>query len=209
MKELNKDQIIKELDEIFGKNVMQLAEEKQSHGDVIPATSFSFNLASGIGGISKGKIYDVYAEPSAGKSTISYDIIANCQKKYGDLCLLLDKEDSYTPEYGAKLGIDNSKLIIVNNKSPKAESLEDMYDILCKALESKKFGVIVVDSVTSFAPAARLEDSQIMGIESRVNSDKMRKVNNLMPKCNTALILLRQTRSNIGCLTLDTKILLK
>lgn len=190
--------MIEELEKLFGKGTVLLGTDKEPFGDVIPSTSFSFNNASGIGGVAKGKIYDIYADPSAGKSTLAYDHIGQCQKKYGDWALLLDKEDSYTATYGASLGIDNEKLILINNKSDKFQSLEDMYDILCSALESNKFGIIVVDSVTSFAPQIKLEDSAIMGVEARVNSDKMRKVNNLMPKANTALIMLRQSRMAIG-----------
>lgn len=194
----NLDDFLKDLEKDFGKGVMISALTKESYGDVIPSTSYSFNSASGIGGIAKGKIYDIYAEPSSGKSSLAYDLIANCQKKYGDYCLLVDKEDSYTQEYGAMFGIDNEKLILINNKSEKIDSLEDMYNIVSKALELNKFGIIIVDSVTSFAPKARLEDSSILGIEARVNSDKMRKINNLIPKSNTALLLLRQSRLSMG-----------
>jgi recombination protein RecA len=73
-----------------------------------------------------------------------------------------------------------------------------MYDVLIKAIKSELFGVIVVDSVTSFAPAARFEGSVIMGIEARVNSDKMRLVSDAISKSNTCLILIQQIRQKIG-----------
>ena len=190
--------MIDELEKLFGKGTVILGTEKEPYGDIIPSTSFSFNYASGIGGVAKKKIYDVYADPSAGKSTLGYDLIGNCQKKFGEWALLIDKEDSYSPTYGAAMGIDNEKLIVINNKSDKIQSLEDMYDILRKAIESNKFGLIVVDSVTSFAPQSKFEDSAVMGVEARVNSDKMRIINDLMPKSNTCLLLLRQSRQSIG-----------
>lgn len=206
---MSAEELIQLLEKDFGKGTLMPAASKEPYGDIIPSTSFSFNSASDIGGIAKGKIYDIYAEPSSGKSSLAYDLIGNCQKLYGDYCLLIDKEDCYTSEYGAMLGVDNDKLIIVNNRSKSIDSLEDMYNIICLALESKQFGMIVVDSVTSFAPQARLEDSAILGIEARVNSDKMRKVNNLMPKSNTALCLLRQTRLSMGCVSANTEIYLE
>jgi protein RecA len=190
--------MIEELEKLFGKGTVLLGIEKEPYGDIIPSSSFSFNYASGIGGVAKKKIYDIYADPSAGKSTLGYDLIGNCQKKFGEWALLIDKEDSYSPNYGAAMGIDNEKLIVMNNKSSKIESLEDMYDVLRKAIESNKFGIIVVDSVTSFAPQSKFEDSAVMGVEARVNSDKMRLINNLMPKSNTCLLLLRQSRQSIG-----------
>lgn len=169
------------------------ADEKESYGDVIPCSSFSLRTALGIGGFAKRKIYTVDGDLSAGKSTTSYDIIAQAQKKYSDLCLLIDKEDSYTTEYGKILGIDNERLKIVT-----PHTLEDMYDVLITAIESGLFGVIVVDSVTAFAPQARYEGSERMGLESQVNSDKMRLVANSIQRSNTCLILIQQIRQTIG-----------
>ena len=83
-----------------------------------------------------------------------------CQKVYNEECLLIDKEDSYTTEYGKLLGVNNNMLTII---SPHTQ--EDMYDVILKALESNLFGVIVVDSVTAFAPSARFEGSVVMGVD--------------------------------------------
>lgn len=176
----------------FGKDSIVSAEEKEGFKEVIPTTPVSLKTALGVGGYPKGKIHTIDGEPSAGKSTILYDVIGNCQKTYGDMALLIDKEDSYTKYYGALLGIDNSKLLIVT-----PHTLEEMYDVVITALKSQLFGAIGVDSVTSFAPQARFEGSEQMGIESRVNSDKMRLVNDAITE-KTALFLLQQVRSKIG-----------
>jgi recombination protein RecA len=160
---------------------------------VIPTTPFSLSNALGIGGFAKRKIYTIDGDLSSGKSTTAYDAIGQCQKKYGQQCLLIDKEDSYTKEYGALLGIDNSKLTVLN-----PHTLEDMYEAVIMALEANLFGVIVVDSVTAFAPEARFEGSGIMGIEARVNSDKMRLVSDAIQNSNTCLILIQQIREKIG-----------
>lgn len=193
VKILNLDDFKKQMKKDFGKDSVIDANEKESFGDLIPMTSFSLNNALSIGGFAKRKITVIDGESSGGKSTTAYDAIAQCQKKYGEQCLLIDKEDAYTQPYGALLGIDNSKLTIVTPKS-----LEDMYEVLIMAIESDLFGVIAVDSVTSFAPDSRFEGSVVMGVESRVNSDKMRLVNDVMPRHNVALILIQQIRSKIG-----------
>ena len=177
----------------FGKDSLINADEKEAYKDVIPVTPLSLKNAMGIGGYAIGKIHTIDGETSGGKSTLSYDIIANSQKKFGKQCLLIDKEDSYTKEYGSLMNIDNSKLTICN-----PHTLEDMYNLVIKALESNIFGVIVVDSVTSFAPAARFEGSEQMGIESRVNSSLMRNINDMITKSDTALILIQQIRQAIG-----------
>ena len=207
IEKLSPEEIMKIMEDNFGKGVMMLGSDKEAHGVITPSSSYTFNEATGIGGFSKKKIYDIYADPSAGKSSFCYDAIGNAQKSHGSICLLIDKEDAYSAEYGAKMGIDNSRLIVVNNRSSKIDSLEDMYEILLKSLEKNLFGMICVDSVTSFAPKKKLtEGTEVMGLESRINSDKMRLINNLMPKSDTILCLLRQTRSSIGCVSLDTDI---
>jgi recombination protein RecA len=195
---LTLDEIKKQLEKDFGKGTIISAVDKEPYGDVIPSTSFSFNRASGIGGLPKGKLVEIYGDTGSYKSTTAYDIIANCQKEYDDYCLLIDMENSYSTEYGSILNIDNEKLLVSNNNSGKIESLEDMYDVLEKAIESGMFGVIVVDSVTSFAPKARMEGSVVMGLEARVNSDKMRLINKAVNKSNTLVIMINQVRNSIG-----------
>lgn len=177
----------------FGKGVIIDAKKKEAYGEVIPTTPFSLRNALGIGGFAKRKLYTIDGDTSAGKSTTAYDVIGNCQKAYGDMCLLIDKEDSYTTIYGEKLGIDNEKLVIAT-----PDTLEDMYELLVSALQSGLFGTIVVDSITSFAPKARYEGSVVMGIEARVNSDKMRMVMSALEKSNSALIFIQQIRQSIG-----------
>lgn len=192
-KKAQTEAIVAEMNKKFGKGTIINAKDKEAYGDVIPTTPFSLSNALGIGGLAKRKLYTIDGDTSAGKSTTAYDIIANCQKTFGDDCLLLDKEDSYTTAYGSHLKIDNNKLVIAT-----PHSLEDMYELIVMALKSNAFGCIVVDSVTSFAPLARHEGSAVMGLESRVNSDKMRLVMSALEKSDTCLIFLMQTRQKIG-----------
>lgn len=171
------------------------AIEKQSYGDVIPCTSFSLRVALGIGGFAKGKLYTIDGQYSSGKSTTAYDVIGNDQKTYGSQCLLIDKEDSYTTSYGELLGIDNDKLTIV---TPHTQ--EDMYETIIHGLQSNAFGTIVVDSVTAFAPLSRFEGSVVMGVEARVNSDKMRLIADALAQSKTCLIFIQQQRQKIGAM---------
>lgn len=189
----NLEELLASFNKRFGKGTIFNAKDNESYGDVIPTTPFSLSTALGIKGFAKNKLYTIDGDTSAGKSTTAYDVIGNCQKTYGDTCLLIDKEDSYTIEYGKKQNIDNDKLVIA-----RPHTLEDMYDLLIEALRSKLFGCIVVDSVTSFAPAARFENSVVMGVEARVNSDKMRMVMDALNNSGTCLIMLQQIRNSIG-----------
>jgi len=198
VKILNLDDFKKHIAKTFGKDSIISATEKESYGDVIPCTPFSLRNALGIGGFAKRKIYTIDGDLSSGKSSTAYDVIGQCQKTYGDECLLIDKEDSFTTPYGKLIGIDNSKLTIV---TPNTQ--EDMYNALIPAIESNLFGVIVIDSVTAFAPQARFEGSDQMGIEAKVNSNFMRRVAGAIAKSNTCLILIQQTRETFGKMGAD------
>lgn len=178
---------------VSGKDSIINASEKENYGDVIPCTSFSLRQALGIGGFAKRKLYTIDGDLSSGKSTTGYDIIAQCQKVYKQRCLLIDREDAYTTEYGALLGIDNDLIDIIT-----PNNLEEMYDILQVALRSNLYGVILVDSVTAFAPETRFEGSVVMGVEARVNSDKMRLIVHALNQSDTCLIMIQQTRQKIG-----------
>lgn len=190
---LNLEDFKKHIKKTFGKDTIISAIDEEGYKDVIPCTPFSLQNALGIGGFAKGKIYTIDGDLSSGKSTTAYDIIGQSQKTFGDECLLLDKEDSYTQEYGTLLNIDNTKLTIA-----RPQTQQDMYNTLIPAIESNLFGVIVVDSVTAFAPLERFQGSDQMGIEAKVNSAYMRLINNAMAKSNTCLILIQQTREAIG-----------
>lgn len=190
---LNLDEFTAWTKKSFGKDSIISAEEQESYKDFIPVTPMSLANAMGIGGYAIGKIHTIDGETSGGKSSLCYDIIGQAQKKFGKQCLLIDKENSYTRQYGQLMGIDNLQLTIVN-----PHSLEDMYEVVTKAIESNLFSVVAVDSVTSFAPKSRFEGNEQMGVESRVNSDKMRIINDVIKNSDTCLLLVQQIRQAIG-----------
>ena len=126
-------------------------------------------------------------------STISYDIIGNCQKVFDEPCFLLDREDAYGRAYGERLGIDNNRLKIATPKT-----LEEMYSILIKVINTNMFGVVVIDSVTAFVPKAKLEGSEKMLQEATIHSRMMPQVIAALKDKKTAVIGLFQLRQAPG-----------
>jgi recombination protein RecA len=184
----------KEILKQYGKNSILSANEENSVGDIIPLSSLTLKNALGVGGFSKNKIYEILGWESSGKSTLCYDAIANAQKTYGDHCLLIDKENSFDKFYAQKLGVDCDKLELVY-----PESLEDCYSVIEKAFDSKLFGLIIVDSLTSFQPKSTIENPEgAMGKESRINSNRMRMVNDKIRESNCCIVFINQIREKIG-----------
>jgi recombination protein RecA len=193
LEEFSLDKFLKEMEKLSGKDSIQIASTAESYTDVIPFSSINLNNATGIGGLPKNKVIEIIGWESAGKTTISTDIIAQCQKTFGDNCFLIDKENSFDPFYASSLSVDLNKLLI-----SRPTSLENCYDVIEKVLGTKKFGVIVVDSLTSFRPQANIEGNAGMGKESRINSDRLRMINEKMVDSNCCIIFINQIREKIG-----------
>jgi recombination protein RecA len=181
------------MSKICGKGNTYIGNELEAYKDVIPFSSINLNNATGIGGLPIGKIVEILGWESAGKTTISTDIIGNAQKKFGKPSLLIDRENSYDPFYAQSLGVDIKQVVIA-----RPASLEDNYDVIESALESNLFSVIICDSLTSFEPQASIDGNNAMGKESRINSSRLRGVMRLVEKTDTCVIFINQIREKIG-----------
>ena len=197
-KELTKEEKIQQFKDAlvkkYGEGSIIGASDDTPAGDIIPLTSLTLCNALGTGGLAKNKIVEIIGWESSGKSTLSYDAIANAQKTYEDYCLLIDKENSFDKFYAKQLGVDLDKLEI-----SFPSSLEDCYDVIEKALDSGLFGLIIIDSLTAFQPQSTIEDgSGAMGKESRINSNRMRMVNDKIRNSNCCIVFINQMREKIG-----------
>lgn len=193
-KEFSLDSFIKSLNKLKDVTVeSSLAEETEPYKDVIPFSSINLNNATGIGGLPKGKIVEIIGWESAGKSTLSLDVIGNCQKKFNQPCMLIDKEQSFDRHYARRLGVNNNLLV-----KSVPNSLEDQYDVLEHTLDQCKFGVIVVDSLTAFEPQSTLNGDGGMTKEARINSARLKSIVAKAHKSNTLVIFINQMREKVG-----------
>jgi len=118
--------------------------------DVIPSGLFIDKL-TGIGGIPRGVITEIFGDEGIGKSSVSLQLVAHAQQ-LGLKCLWADVEWSYTPAYAKSLGVDNAKLGLIRERFA-----EDVLDSLEEAAESGKWDLIILDSVGGILPRAEAE----------------------------------------------------
>ena len=191
---LSLEDFTKEMKSKFGKNSVITASEADAYTDVIPFSSESINDASGIGGLPIDKVVELIGWESSGKSTIANDLIGNAQKKFKDCqSLLIDRENSFDKFYAETLGVDTANVTL-----GYPESLEDCYDTVEMALDTKLFKLIIVDSLTAFSPDATIDGNSAMGKESRINSDRMRMVTEKVKDSGCLVIFINQMREKIG-----------
>jgi recombination protein RecA len=187
---------LSQIDKQYGKgSVMKLGESPRMTVETISTGSLALDIALGVGGVPRGRITEIHGAESSGKTTIAYHIIAESQKK-GGMAAFVDAEHSVDPEYARNLGVDIDQLLI-----SQPATGEEALDIMDALVRSGAVDVIVLDSVAALVPKAEIEgdmgDSH-MGLQARLMSQAMRKLNGSISKTNTAAVFINQIREKIG-----------
>jgi recombination protein RecA len=102
---------MQQIEKQFGKGaIMKLGNDASKlNVEAISTGSVTLDIATGIGGIPKGRIVEIYGPESSGKTTIALHIIAEAQKQ-GGKAAFIDAEHALDPEYAGRLGVDIDEL---------------------------------------------------------------------------------------------------
>ena len=190
------DTALKQIESQFGKGtIMKLGTRETVEVPSIGTGSFGLDKALGIGGLPKGRVCEIYGPESSGKTTLTLQVIAECQKAGGSAAFI-DAEHALDPEYAKALGVDIDELLL--SQPDTGEQALEVTDMLVK---SGSLDVIVIDSVAALVPRAELEgdmgDSHI-GLQARLMSQALRKITGSIQKSNTLVIFINQIRMKIG-----------
>lgn len=186
-------QIIKE----YGKGaIMRLGAE----GVIIdvPAIStgcLSLDLATGVGGIPRGRIVEIFGTESSGKTTLALHVAAEAQKLDG-IVAFIDAEHALDAKYARKLGVNTDELLI-----SQPDTGEQALEIAETLVRSGAVDVIIIDSVAALVPKAEIEGDMgdaPMGMQARLMSQAMRKLAGVISKTRTAMVFINQMRDKIG-----------
>lgn len=187
---------LKQVDKAFGKGALVRLGDKQIEKiDAISTGSLGLDMALGIGGIPKGRIIEIYGPESSGKTTLSLQIIAECQKN-GGICAFIDAEHALDVYYAKKLGVDTENLLV-----SQPDNGEQALEILETLTRSGAVDLVVIDSVAALTPKAEIEGDmgdQHVGLQARLMSHALRKITGVLHKMNTTLIFINQIRMKIG-----------
>ena len=177
--------------------IMRLGDGNKKIGDIktISTGSLALDTATGIGGVPRGRIIEVYGPESSGKTTLALHIIAEAQKTGGNAAFI-DVEHALDPTYAEKIGVDIQNLLI-----SQPDYGEQALEISESLIKSCQLDVLVIDSVAALVPKAEIEglmgDSH-MGLQARLMSQAMRKLTGIVSKSNTCVIFINQIRHKIG-----------
>jgi recombination protein RecA len=181
----------------FGKGaVMTLGEDEETEPvSAISTGSLALDLATGIGGIPRGRIVEIYGPESSGKTTLALHAIAQAQRA-GGTAAFIDAEHALDVAYARGVGVETEKLLI-----SQPDTGEQALDITEMLVRSGAVDLVVIDSVAALTPKAELEgemgDSH-MGLQARLMSQALRKLTAVAYRGGTSLVFLNQLRQKIG-----------
>jgi len=175
--------------------VMRMGDKKLEKIPAIPTGSLGLDLALGIGGLPKGRVVEIYGPESSGKTTLTLEVIAQCQK-LGGTAAFIDAEHALDPIYAEKLGVNVEELLI--SQPDTGEQALEVADIM---VHSGGIDVLVIDSVAALVPKAEIEgemgDTHV-GLQARLMSQALRKITGNVKRSNTLVIFINQIRHKIG-----------
>jgi recombination protein RecA len=186
-----------QIEKQFGKgSVMRLGDASQAMDfDVIPTGSLGLDIALGVGGLPRGRVVEIYGPESSGKTTLTLEVIAQCQKM-GGTAAFVDAEHALDPTYAEKLGVRVDDLLV--SQPDTGEQALEITDMLVR---SGAVDVVVIDSVAALTPKAEIEGEMgelQVGLHARLMSQALRKLTGNIKRSNTIVIFINQIRMKIG-----------
>ncbi len=181
----------------FGKgSVMRLGDSIAVRDiEVVSTGSLTLDIALGVGGLPRGRVVEIYGPESSGKTTLTLQVIAACQRQ-GGTAAFVDAEHALDPAYAKRLGVDVDELLI--SQPDTGEQALEITDMLVR---SSAVDVVIVDSVAALTPKAEIEGEmgdQHMGLQARLMSQALRKLTANIKRSNTLVIFINQIRMKIG-----------
>ena len=182
-----------QIEKSYGKGtVMRLGDRPDMNVDAIPTGSLALDAALGIGGVPKGRIIEIYGPESSGKTTLALHILAETQKRGGEVAFV-DAEHALD---AAALGVDTDNMLV-----SQPDTGEQALEITDALVRSGAVDAVVVDSVAALTPRAEIEGEMgdtFVGLQARLMSQALRKLAGTIAKTNCVVIFINQLRMKIG-----------
>src|SRR5688572_16066485 len=188
---------ISQIEKQLGKgSIMRMgAESARVKVAAIPTGAINLDAATGVGGIPRGRITEIYGPESSGKTTLTLHVIANAQRA-GGVAAFIDAEHALDIEYARKLGVDIENLLV-----SQPDTGEQALEIAELLIRSNAVDVVVIDSVAALVPRAEIEgemgDSHV-GLQARLMSQALRKLTGAVSRSRTSVVFINQIREKIG-----------
>ena len=187
---------LSQIERQFGKGaMMRLGDTPKEQIPSISTGSLGLDVALGIGGLPRGRVVEIFGPESSGKTTLTLQVIAECQKA-GGTCAFVDAEHALDPNYAQNLGVNIEDLLV-----SQPDTGEQALEICDMIVRSGAVDVVIVDSVAALTPKAEIEGDMgdhHVGLQARLMSQALRKMTANIKNSNTLVIFINQIRMKIG-----------
>lgn len=188
---------ISQIEKNFGKGaIMKLGAGAVTEGmQAIPTGSLSLDIATGIGGLPRGRVIEIYGPEASGKTTLALNAIAQAQKM-GGIAAFIDAEHALDMDYAARIGVNVEELLVAQPDT--GEQALEMTEALVR---SGAVDIITIDSVAALVPRAEIEGEMgdsLPGLQARLMSQALRKLTAAISKSLTTVVFINQIRMKIG-----------
>ena len=185
-----------QIEKAYGKGtIMRLGQNEGMSIEAVSTGSITLDAATGIGGLPKDRIIEIFGPESSGKTTLALHVVAEAQKAGGEAAFI-DAEHALDPTYAGNLGVNIDSLLV-----SQPDNGEQALEIAEALVRSGAVDVIVIDSVAALVPRAEIEgdmgDSHV-GLHARLMSQALRKLAGAISKSNTIIIFINQLREKVG-----------
>ena len=195
-KDKNLTETLSQIEKQFGKGtVMKMGDREIVDMPCVSTGSIGLDIALGIGGLPQGRVVEIFGPESSGKTTLTLQAIAECQKA-GGTAAFIDAEHALDPNYASKLGVNVDELLL--SQPDTGEQALEVTDMLVK---SGSVDLIVIDSVAALPPRDEIEGDKgdhHMGLQARLMSQALRKITGNIQRSNCMVIFINQIRMKIG-----------
>ncbi len=190
------EQAMSQIEKQFGKgSIMRMNDRVVENVPVISTGSLMLDHALGIGGVPRGRVVEIYGPESSGKTTMTLQTIAECQKA-GGTAAFIDAEHALDPVYATKLGVNLDDLLV-----SQPDTGEQALEIVDTLVNSNAVDLVVIDSVAALTPRAEIEGDMgdsLPGLQARLMSQALRKITGNVSRSKTTVIFINQLRMKIG-----------
>jgi len=188
---------ISQIEKNFGKgSIMRLGEGRVLEGiQSISTGSLTLDIATGIGGLPRGRVVEVYGPESSGKTTLALSTVAQAQADGGSAAFI-DAEHALDISYAKKIGVNIDDLLV-----SQPDTGEQALEVTESLVRSGALDIIVIDSVAALVPKAEIEGDMgdsLPGLQARLMSQALRKLTSAISKSNTTVLFINQIRMKIG-----------
>jgi recombination protein RecA len=186
-----------QIEKQFGKgSVMRLGDSGAARDiEVYSTGSLGLDVALGVGGLPKGRVTEIYGPEASGKTTMTLQVIAECQRA-GGTAAFVDAEHALDPLYAGKVGVNVDDLLV--SQPDTGEQALEITDLLVR---SGAVDLIVIDSVAALTPKAEIEGEMgdhHVGLQARLMSQALRKLTGNINRSNAMVVFINQIRMKIG-----------